>query len=59
MTARIGEGLASLSVDIDAAANRRNAPVISASDSWVVVHVIPTDKQRIIAIHALALLEPS
>jgi acetate kinase len=54
--ARIGRGLAWLGVDIDADANRNNAPVISVADSRVTVRVIPTDEERMIAIHALALL---
>lgn len=36
---------------LDAAANARNAPVISAPGSAITVRVIPTDEERMIALH--------
>jgi acetate kinase len=43
---------------LDPDANATNAPVISAPDSKVIVRVIPTDEERVIADHVVALLEP-
>ncbi len=40
---------------LDTAANEANAPVISAPDSAVAVHVIPTDEEWMIARHSLDL----
>lgn len=40
---------------LDETANAASAPVISASDSAVAVHVIPTDEERMIAMHSLEL----
>ncbi|MDX3911291.1 MAG: acetate/propionate family kinase [Sphingobium sp.] len=48
--------LAWLGIVIDPSANARNAPIISAEDSRVAVRVIPTDEERMIAIHTLAAL---
>jgi acetate kinase len=42
-------GLEFLGVRIDAQGNASNSPVISASDSRVVVRVIPTDEEQMIA----------
>jgi len=47
--ARICEGLRSLGVELDAAANERNLPVISTATSRVGVRVIPTDEEQMIA----------
>jgi acetate kinase len=53
----LGNGLAHLGVRIDPEANERTDPdVISAADSRVLVRVIPTDENRMIARHAYALL---
>jgi acetate kinase len=45
----ICEGLAFLGVRLDGASNARNAPAISAEESSVVVRVIPTDEEIMIA----------
>jgi len=47
--ARIGDGLGFLGVQIDPDRNGANAPVISASNARVVVRVIPTDEELMIA----------
>jgi acetate kinase len=47
--ARICDGLEFLGVRIDDEANAANAPVISASGGTVVVRVIPTDEEMMIA----------
>jgi acetate kinase len=57
--AAICERLAWLGIAIDAQANARNAPVISMADSEIIVRVIPTDEERMIAIHTLAALVPA
>lgn len=57
--AAICERLSWLGIAIDADANARNAPVISTADSEIVVRVIPTDEERMIAIHTLAVLAPT
>ena len=54
--ARACARLAWLGVEIDAAANDGNQPVISTPASRVVVRVIPTDEERMIAIHTADLL---
>jgi len=54
--AAVGARLAWLGVALDAAANARAAPVISAPDSRVAVHVIPTDEEAMIAQHSLEVL---
>lgn len=43
-------------VVLDAAANARNAPVISAPGSTITVRVIPTDEERMIALHTWRVL---
>jgi len=48
--------LAWLGVDLDPAANAAGAPVISTPKSAVTVRVIPTDEERMIALHTLAVL---
>jgi len=53
--ARICEGLKFLGVDLDAARNGENAPVISAASAGVVVRVIRTDEESVIAAATLAL----
>jgi acetate kinase len=45
--------LAWLGVEIDAEANEAGAPTISAPTSRVLVRVIPTDEERMIAMHTL------
>lgn len=57
--ASICERLSWLGIAVDPAANARDAPVISAADSRIAVRVIPTDEERMIAIHALAALAPT
>ncbi len=55
--ARICEKLGWLGVTIDQAANAANRALISASDSKIAVRVLPTDEERMIALHTLAVLE--
>jgi acetate kinase len=54
--AAVGERLAWLGVEIDPEANLANAAVISTSSSRVLVRIIPTDEERMIALHVLELL---
>ncbi|MBW7945801.1 MAG: acetate/propionate family kinase [Sphingomonadaceae bacterium] len=51
--ARICAGLAWAGIEIDADANARNAERISTPGSRVAVYVIPTDEERMIALHTL------
>ena len=53
---RICEGLAWLGIRIDPAANERNRRCISSADSSPSVWVIPTDEERVIAEHTLAVI---
>ncbi len=55
--ARICERLAWLGVAIDAEANARHTPVINAAGSRVSVRVMPTDEERMIALHTRRTLE--
>lgn len=48
---RVGDKLAWLGVRIDEAANAANATLISTPDSRIPVYVIPTDEERMIALH--------
>lgn len=50
----ICQRLAWLGVTLDEAANARNCERISASDSRVAIWVIPTDEERMIALHTIA-----
>jgi acetate kinase len=54
--ANIATRLSWLGVAIDAAANDRHGPCISAKDSTVACYVIPTNEELMIARHALALI---
>jgi len=54
--AAIGARLAWTGLVIDEAANRAGAPVISAPGSRVTARVVPTDEERMIALHSAALL---
>lgn len=54
--ARICRRLAWAGVAIDAQANARNAPLISTGDSAIAVRVMPTDEERMIALHTIAVL---
>lgn len=67
-TAGIGENDADLRADIcarlgwlglivDEEANAAHAPVISAPESRIAVRVIPTDEERMIALHTLRILQ--
>ncbi|MFD1627483.1 acetate/propionate family kinase [Azospirillum griseum] len=49
--ARVGDKLAWLGVRIDEAANTANETRISTPDSRIPVYVIPTDEERMIALH--------
>jgi acetate kinase len=53
---RICARLAWLGIDIDERANRANDPLISFDTSKVKVRIIPTDEERMIALHTLAVL---
>ncbi len=54
--ARIVEGLAWLGAELDPVANEADAAVISTAKSRVVLHVLPTDEELMIARHTLALI---
>jgi acetate kinase len=56
LRARVIEKLAWLGTVIDTDANARHGPLISRPDSRVAVHVVPTDEERMIAQHTVALL---
>lgn len=52
----ICERLDWMGIALDEKANARNAPVISTADSRIAVRVIPTDEERMIALHSIAAL---
>jgi acetate kinase len=54
--ARICAGLAWLGVELDAAANTAGAQRISTRASRVSAWVVPTDEERMIALHVTELL---
>jgi acetate kinase len=54
--ARVAEKLGWLGVNFDPAANKAGGPLISKPDSKVVVYVIATDEELMIARHTVALL---
>jgi len=54
---RIAERLLWLGVELDAAANDRNALRISSDASRIAVHVIPTDEEQMIAEECLSVLQ--
>ncbi|MEQ6332598.1 acetate/propionate family kinase [Sphingobium sp. MK2] len=54
--ASICERLAWTGLTIDRDLNARNAPVISRPDSRIIARVIPTDEERMIAVHTLGVL---
>jgi acetate kinase len=54
--ARICDGLQYLGLEVDAARNARHAPIISSDASRVVVRVIPTDEDLMIARHTYRLI---
>jgi acetate kinase len=56
---RACERMAWLGIVLDPAANAANAAVISRPESRVVVRVIPTDEERMIAIHTIACIAPA
>ena len=53
---RVAEKLSWLGVELDGAANRARASCISAENSRVPVFTIPTDEERMIALHTLDVL---
>jgi acetate kinase len=53
---RVCRGLAWLGLELDPAANERHGPRISAPSSKLAAYVIPTDEERMIAMHTLAAL---
>lgn len=54
--ALVCERLAWLGVEIDAGANEKGAPTISTAASRVIVRVIPTDEERMIAMHTVGIV---
>ena len=56
--AALCERLSWLGVRLDSAANAAGGPRISTPDSAVSVWIIPTDEERMLAQHTLALLRP-
>ncbi|WP_084581577.1 acetate/propionate family kinase [Sphingomonas azotifigens] len=56
---RICAGIAWLGVTLDEGGNVAHAPRISRPDSRIAVHIIPTDEERMIALHTRAALEAS
>lgn len=48
---RVGAKLGWLGIDVDPAANAANETTISSAASRIPVHVIPTDEERMIAVH--------
>lgn len=54
--ASVCDRLAWLGMEIDVEANDAGAPVISTAASPVTVRVIPTDEERMIAIHTLEIV---
>ena len=54
--ARIAERLAWLGAELDPVANARGGPVISTKGSRVLLYVLPTDEELMIARHTLAVL---
>jgi acetate kinase len=56
LRARICRGAAWLGVKLDEAANQRHGPRISTAASDVSAWVIPTDEERMIALHTVAAL---
>lgn len=53
---RVAERLLWLGVELDAAANKRNALTISSAASRVATHVIPTDEEQMIAEECVSVL---
>lgn len=56
LRARVCERAAWLGIRLDAAANERHGPRLSTADSAVSVWVIPTNEEKMIAMHALAVV---
>jgi len=56
MRSRICNRLKWLGLEIDETTNAGNSPLISLPDSLVKVYVIPTDEERMIALHTLHIL---
>jgi acetate kinase len=56
LRARVAEKLAWLGVALDLTENARHAVKISRPDSRIPVYVVPTDEERMIAQHTLAVL---
>jgi acetate kinase len=52
--ARVCEGARWLGIDLDAAANEAGGPRLTTPDSRVSAWVVPTDEERMIALHTLA-----
>lgn len=55
--ARVAAGLGWLGAELDEEANRRGDAVISTATSRLMLRVVPTDEERMIAIHTRTLLE--
>jgi acetate kinase len=54
---RVMEGMEWIGVELDRDANRANAQVISSERSRVLVFVIPTDEEMMIARHAMDVVD--
>jgi len=57
MRARIARKLVWLGAELDRVANTENRSRISTDDSWVSIHVVPTDEELMIATHTLGVLQ--
>jgi acetate kinase len=53
---RVCQGIAWLGLSFDAEANLRHGPLISTANSRLKAYVIPTDEERMIALHTLTAL---
>jgi acetate kinase len=59
MRGRICRKLAWLGLKLDESANASNASVINPTDSKVRLRTIPTDEERMMALHTLATIGPA
>ncbi len=57
MRSRIARKLVWLGAELDRAANTEGKSRISSDDSWVSLHVVPTDEELMIAKHTLGVLQ--
>jgi acetate kinase len=57
MRSRIARKLVWLGAELDRVANAETKSRISTDDSWVSIHVVPTDEELMIATHTLGVLQ--